>query len=51
MCLTIDQAMSNDAGRYTLTVEPSDPSLKEFVEPIVLNTRVEITPKPRTRVR
>ncbi len=51
MCLTIDQAMSTDAGRYTLTVTPSDPTLAETMEPIVLNTRVDINLKPRTRVR
>ncbi len=45
MCLTIDQAMLNDAGRYTLTVQPSDSDLAATIEPVVLNTRVDVNPK------
>lgn len=51
MCLTIDQAMATDAGRYTLTVAPSDATLAETMEPVVLNTRVEVNPKIRSRLR
>ncbi|VDM17726.1 unnamed protein product [Hydatigera taeniaeformis] len=51
MCLTIDQAMTTDAGRYTLTVAPSDATLSETMEPVVLNTRVEVNPKIRSRLR
>lgn len=51
MCLTIDQAMATDAGRYTLTITPSDATLAETMEPVVLNTRVDINPKIRSRVR
>lgn len=51
MCLTIDQAMLTDAGRYTLTVAPSDPTVAEIIEPVVLNTRVDVNPKTRSRVR
>ncbi|VDD75474.1 unnamed protein product [Mesocestoides corti] len=51
MCLTIDQAMTTDAGRYTLKITPSDATLAETIEPIVLNTRVDVNPKVRTRVR
>ncbi|EUB61845.1 Titin [Echinococcus granulosus] len=51
MCLTIDQAMTTDAGRYTLTVAPSDATLAETMKPVVLNTRVEVNPKIRSRTR
>ncbi|VDL91668.1 unnamed protein product [Schistocephalus solidus] len=49
-CLTIDQAMSNDAGRYTLTIQPSDLSQAATEEPVVLNTRVDVKPKARTKI-
>jgi len=50
-CLTIDQAMSNDAGRYTLTIVPSDESVAETMEPVVLHTRVDVNPKTRKKTR
>ncbi|KAL5960614.1 Muscle M-line assembly protein unc-89, partial [Taenia solium] len=51
MCLTIDQAMTTDAGRYTLTVAPSDATLAETMAPVVLNTRVEVNPKIRSLIK
>lgn len=51
MCLTIDQAMATDAGRYSLTIIPSDATLAETMEPVVLNTRVDVSPKIHSRVR
>ncbi|VDN22318.1 unnamed protein product [Dibothriocephalus latus] len=46
-CLTIDQTMSNDAGRYTLTIQPS---VAASEEPLVLHTRVDVKPKARTKI-
>ena len=51
MCLVIDQAMTTDAGRYTLTITPSDATLAETMEPVVLNAQVEVHPKIQSRVR
>ncbi|GAA48023.1 muscle M-line assembly protein unc-89 [Clonorchis sinensis] len=47
LSLTIDQVMTNDEGRYTLTLEPSDASAPKELEPITMCTRVDVDMKIR----
>ncbi|VEL31957.1 unnamed protein product [Protopolystoma xenopodis] len=49
LCMAVDQAMGTDGGRYALTLTPSDPNAPADLEPIVLNSRVEVRPKLRKR--
>ncbi|CAH8490531.1 unnamed protein product [Dicrocoelium dendriticum] len=45
LSLAIDQVMTNDEGRYTLTLEPSDADAPTDMGPITLSTRVEVNTK------
>lgn len=50
LMLAIDHAMTNDEGRYTLTLEPSDANAPKDLEPVVQVTRVIVNMKVRSRV-
>ncbi|CAH8611721.1 unnamed protein product [Heterobilharzia americana] len=49
LTLAIDHAMSNDEGRYTLTLEASDANAPKDLKPIILATRVDVRPKQKSR--